>query len=78
MNAAVAGGAITVPADEATMGLDVDLQEGGILGAADGGEGASAVATTALVAGEDVVLDEGGQVGIVAASRTGLAGLLAA
>jgi hypothetical protein len=67
-----------VAADEAAVGPDLDLQEGGVLGAADGGEGSAATLTAALRAGDFPVLHDGGQMGIIAASRPWLAGLLAA
>ena len=60
------------------MGLDLHLQEGGILGTADGGEGPAAAAAVAAVAGELMVLDHGGQVGMVATAWPRLAALLAA
>jgi hypothetical protein len=65
-------------ADEAAMGLDFDLQEGGVLGAADGGEGAAAGPAAALLPRDLVFFDEGGQVGIVAAAGPRPTGLLAA
>jgi hypothetical protein len=39
VSAAVTGGAIAVAADEAAMGLDFDLPDGGVFGAADASEG---------------------------------------
>src|SRR5436305_5845785 len=77
MNAAGAGGAIAVPADDAAMGLDLDLQDGGILGAADGSEGVAAALAPAGRVGEFPVLVNGGQVGVVAAAWPPLAALLA-
>ena len=65
-------------ADEAAMGLDFDFQDRGILGAADGGEGAAAALAAALVAGDLVVLDDDGEVGVVTAARPWPATLLAA
>src|SRR5207244_4666627 len=57
---------------------DLDLQDGGILGAADGGEGAATAPAVALGAGDLTILDDGGQVSIVAAARPRPAALLAA
>src|SRR5262245_59491117 len=65
-------------ADEAAMGLDLDLQDGGVLGAADGGEGPAAGPAAALLPRELVVFDDAGQVGIVAAAGPRPPGLLAA
>ena len=46
-------------ADEAAMGLDLDLQDGGVRGAADRGEGAAAALATALRGGEFVFFGDG-------------------
>src|SRR5205823_3208903 len=78
MGAAVAGGAVAVAADEAAMGLDFDFQDGGIFRAADGGEGAAAAPTAALLSRDVAVFDDGGQVRIVAAAWPLVARLLAA
>ncbi len=60
------------------MGLDLDLQKGGIFGAANGGEGQAATVAAALRTGDLPLLDAGGQVGIVAAAGSLLTALLAA
>lgn len=60
------------------MGLDLDLQDGGIRGAADGSEGAAAAPAPARRARDVPVLDNGGQVRVVAAAWPLLAALLAA
>jgi len=59
------------------MGLDLDLQDGGIRGAADGSEGAAAAPAAARVAGELALLDDGGEMRIIPAARPRVAGLLA-
>jgi len=77
-NAAVTGRAIAAAADDAAIRLDLDLQDGGILGAADGGEG-SATTVAMAVCGRDVAFfDEGGEVAVIASLRSWLAPLLAA
>lgn len=78
LDAAVTGGAVAVAAEETTVGLDFDLQEGGVLGAAARGEGPAPALATALVPGDRVVFDDGRQVGESAAFGPGAAGLLAA
>jgi len=78
MNATVAGGPVTVATHEAAMGLDLDLQDGGILGAADRGEGTAAVAAAAQIPWDLAVLKDDGQVRVVAAAWSRLAVLLAA
>src|SRR5438128_1479800 len=78
MHATVTGGAVAVAADDAAMRLDFDLQNRGILGAANGGEGAATAAAVALVPGDLLVLQDGGQVGVVAAAGPGPARLLTA
>jgi hypothetical protein len=78
MHTAVAGGAIAVAADEPTVCLDFDLQDGGVRGAADGREGLAAAPATARRCREFVLFDNRGQVGVVAAARSRPAGLLAA
>ena len=64
--------------DEATMGLDLNLQDGGIFRAADRGKGAAAAAATALVCGDRAILGDSGQVRIVAATWPLVTALLAA
>jgi hypothetical protein len=77
-NAAVTGRAIAAAADEAAIGLDLDLQNGGILGAADGGEGSATTVAMAVCGGDLAFFDEGGEVAVIASLRTWLAPLLAA
>jgi len=57
------------------MGLDVDLQDRGILGAADGGEGAPAALAIALVPRKVVIFDDHRQMAMVAAAWPGSATL---
>jgi len=78
VDATVAGGAIAVAADEAAMGLDRDLQDGGIFGTTDRGEGAAAVSAATGVAGNLVIFGDSGEVRIVAAAWPLVAALLAA
>ena len=59
------------------MGPDVDLQDGGILGAWEIGEGLTTLRAAALVGRKDLVFDIGEEVGIIAAFRTGPTALLA-
>jgi hypothetical protein len=60
------------------MGPDFDLQDGGILGTGEGGEGLSAGGTPPLVGRQFEDLLDGGEVGVVAAFGAGLAALLPA
>ena len=78
MHAAVTGRAITAAADDAAIGRDRDLQNGGILGTADGGEGPAAAVAVAVRAQDFVFFDDGGQVAVVAAPRPWFPRLLAA
>src|SRR5438270_603188 len=78
MSVAGTGGPVAVAADEATMGLDLDLQEGGVLGAADGGERTAATPAAAPVARNLPILDHDRQMGMVTTTRPRPAGLLAA
>src|SRR5207253_1888361 len=78
VSAAGTGGAVAVAADKAAIGLDLDLQEGGVLGAADGGERAAAAPAVALVAGQRVLLGDRGQGSMVPAARPRPARLRAA
>lgn len=64
-------------ADDPAVGSDFDFQEGRILGAAHGGEGATAALAAALLGGKLVFLANGGQVRVVAAAWSGPAALLA-
>ena len=65
-------------ANDAAMRPDLDLQDGGVFGAADGGEGAAATLAATLGDRERVLFDDGGQVGVVAATGCRPSGLLAA
>ena len=78
MGAAGAGGAVAAAADDPAVGPNLDLQDGRVLGAADGGEGAAAAPATALRRRKIVLLDDGREMGVVAAAWPRLAGLLAA
>ena len=78
MGAAGTGGAVAVAADQAAMGLDLNLQDGGVLRATDGSERAAAAPATARVARDLRLLNHGGQVRIVAAAWPLAAALLAA
>src|SRR5439155_10501218 len=78
VRAAAAGRAVAVAADHPAMGPNLDLQDGGILGAADGGERAAAAPAATLVARDLPLLQDGGQVGVVAAARPRPAALVAA
>jgi hypothetical protein len=66
-----------VAAEDAARGFNLDLQDGGILGAADRGEGAAAALAAALRAGDRTLLEDGGEVRLITAARPRLARLLA-
>ena len=78
MHAAVTGRAIAPAANDAAIRLDFDLQDGGLLGAADGGEGSATAVAVTVGAGDFVYFDDGGEMAVVAALRCWLAPLLAA
>ncbi len=59
------------------MSLDLDLEDSGILGAADRGERAAATAAARVVAGDFVFFGDHGQVRVVAAAWSLVATLLA-
>jgi hypothetical protein len=59
------------------MGLDLDLQDGGVFGAADGREGLTAALTATLLGGQLVFFDDGGEVGVIPAARPRATALLA-
>jgi hypothetical protein len=65
-------------ANDAAMGPDVDLQDEGILRAGEVGEGLTAPRTSASLGGQDVVLGDGREVGVIASRGPGVTGLLAA
>ena len=77
MGAARARGAVTATANDSAMGPDIDLQDGGILGAWEIGERLTTPRAVALVGRQDLVFDNGREVGIIAAFRTGPTALLA-
>ena len=60
------------------MGPDIDLQDGGILGAWEIGERLTTPRAAALVGRQDLVFDHVREVGIIAALRTGPSTALAA
>ena len=60
------------------MGTDLDLQDRGVVGAGEGGEGLSAAGTSLLFGGQFEDLFDGGQVGVVAAFGSRLSPLLSA
>ena len=60
------------------MGPDLDLQDGGLVGAGEGREGLSAAGAPLLFGGQFDDLLDGGQVGVVAALGSRLAPLLSA
>ncbi len=64
--------------DDAAVGPHLDLQDGGIFGAADRGEGSAAAATTTVFARDRVVFVNGREVGMVATTWPRSPGLLAA
>jgi len=78
VNAAGAGGAVALAVDDAAMGFDIDLQDGGVVGAGKDSEGLAAVLTAALVVGQVTDLLGRGQVGIIASAVSFAATLLAA
>jgi hypothetical protein len=65
-----------VAAANAAMGLDLDLEDGGIRGAADRGEGAATAVAVSVGAGDLVFFGDHGQVRVVAAAWSRLAALL--
>jgi hypothetical protein len=77
MNATGAGGAVAA-ADAAPMGLDLDLEDGGVIGAREVGERLAARRAALLVGGPGHFLRGGRQVAMVAAAVSGAAPLLAA
>jgi hypothetical protein len=77
MSGTRAGGSITTAANDSAMGPDIDLQDGGILSAWEIGERLTTPRATALVGRQDLVFDNLGEVGIIAALRTGPTALLA-
>ena len=78
LSAAGAAGAVARAADEAAVGLDLDLQERGVVAAGEGGEGLAAADAVALVGGQVENLLGGGQVIVVAAAVALVSGLLTA
>jgi len=66
VNPAVAGGAVALAVDEAAMGLDLDLQDGGVVAAREGSERLTAALTAALVVRQVADLLGGQQVGVIA------------
>jgi hypothetical protein len=78
MNGTGTTGPIAAAANDAAMGPDVDLQDEGILGAGEVGERLTAPRAKALLGGQDVVLGDGGEVGVIASLGPGLTGSLAA
>src|SRR5271157_21798 len=77
MSGTRAGGSITAAANDSAMGPDIDLQDGGILGAREIGERLTTPRAAALVGRQDLVFDNVREMGIIAALRTGLTALLA-
>jgi hypothetical protein len=61
-----AGRPIAAAADDPAMGPDLDLKDEGILGAREVVKGLATAGTTALLRGKFVVLDDGGEVGMIA------------
>jgi hypothetical protein len=78
MAATVASGAVAVSPDDPAVGTHLDFQQGAVLGAVDWGEGPAAALAVAVVGGQFVFLDDGGQVAVVASCRAGLSALLSA
>jgi hypothetical protein len=78
VDATGAGGAVTGAVDEAAVGLDLDLKDGGVVGAREGVEGLAAAEALALVRGEVEDFLVGGKVVVVASAVALMAGLLAA
>src|SRR5262249_7269520 len=71
-------GPIAVAANDPAMGSDLDLQEDRILGAGEVGKGLTAPRATALLGGQDMVLGDSREVGVIASFGPGPTGLLAA
>ena len=78
VSATGAGGAVAAAAVDPAMGADLDLQDRGVVGAGEGGEGLSAAGAPLLFGGQFEDLFDGGQVGVVAAFGSRLPALLAA
>jgi hypothetical protein len=74
--AARAGGAITTATDDAAMGSNRNLQDGGVLRTPDGLEGLLALRATAGVADQHTLLDGSRQVAVIAATVPWSTGLL--
>ena len=77
MSTTRASRSITATANDSAMGPDIDLQDCGILGAWEIGERLTTPRAVALVGRQDLVFDNGREVGIIAAFRTGPTALLA-
>jgi hypothetical protein len=78
MSGAGTSGPIAAASNGAAMGPDVDLQDGRILGAGEVGEGLAALRAKALLGGQDMVLGDGREVGVIASLGSGPTALLAA
>ena len=78
MNAAGAGRTVALAVDDTAISLDLDFQDGGVVGARKRSEGLTAALTAALVVGQGAGLVVGRQVGIIASAVAGGAALLAA
>jgi hypothetical protein len=78
MRATGTGGAIASAAVDPPMSPDFDLQDGGIVGAREGGKRLSAVGTSLRFGGQFDDLFDSGQVGVVATFGSRLSPLLSA
>jgi hypothetical protein len=78
MNAAGAGRSLAAAANTAAVGLDVALEDRGVVGAGEGGEGLATALTAALVVGQVAPFLGRGPVGVIAAAMALGAALLAA
>ena len=70
MMAAPASGSVTTSVNDSAMGPDLDLQDGGILGAGEVGERLTTPRATALLRRKDLRVDDGRKVEIIASVRT--------
>jgi hypothetical protein len=67
MSTTAAGGPITTPTDDAAMSADLDLQDLGILGAWEVGEGSTTPRASALVGRKGMILGDRRQMGMIPA-----------